>query len=755
MSTQAQPLQTEELPLQAEQFDEPEGGTPEPSEEFYGDWNEQLPTELQDCLKRMAQHFCDEFRYARRLEVMTDWKARGFWREMQHMSWNWDHQAWECLGGPQQSKNGSGPVSEDSAVMYSTNIYQGFGDSYIAVMTQQVPPLRWEPEDADEAADIETAKAANPMARYIQHENDPVKLLTKAAYLSWVCGRLHGWTTWAEDPRTGKPRETQCVEGVLEVKVPCIAERQEDFLYLQYSKEYHVAQVRAKVRGRAFSDPDYYKKIKGGSTGNGQDTYERIARISIKQGVSLRSAGGDAFAHLVTTQRTWCRPAAFLADCCEEKYRDQLLKLFPDGAYMEFDNGVYTGSRSANMDDEWNVENIMEGDGQSRNAKGTCLISVQERFNDIINATQDVYEKTMPASHWDDKMFDVDGMREQRSMPGARYGTDLKDMQVGDTIAAHVFFEPAATVSADMLQYAKELMSDIPEFLTGISAILFGADTQGDKSGKALSIQQSAAMGRIGLPWRTMKRFYAKMMEQAVRCACRNRKSDVKKGIPDQKGNIETIQVRLEELSGSIRAFPQDDEGMPQSTLEKRNAYLQLMQLAATDPVLHATLALPKNQEFAKKVIGLDIEIAGADSWNKQMVEINLLLAEPPQLVQPPPLQVPNPLVPEQMEEIPQGPQLQASIPIDEEWDDNAAEYITVKIWVNSQAGQKAKQENAPGFKNVQLHGDLHKQALQKQMAPPPAPPAPPPQPAPQIHFHAGGAPKAAEGGAPPQQAAA
>jgi hypothetical protein len=303
-------------------------------------------------------------------------------------------------------------------------------------------------------------------------------------------------------------------------------------------------------------------------------------------------------------------------------------------------------------------------------------------------------------------------------------------------------------------------MTDVPEFLTGISAILFGSDTTGDKSGKALSIQQSAAMGRIGLPWRTMKRFYARMMEQAIRCASRNRKDDMKKGIPDQKGNIETIQVRLEELSGTVRVFPQDDEGLPQSAIEKRNAYLQLMQLAATDPVLHQTLALPKNQEFAKKVIGLDIEIAGADSWNKQMVEINLLLAEPPQPVQPPPIQVPNPLMPEVMETIQPPMTLQASIPIDEQWDDNAAEFITVKIWVNSQSGQKAKQENAPGFKNVQLHGDLHRQALAKQMQAAQPPPQPAQQPAPQIHFHAGGgsssgAPKPESAATPPQQAAA
>ena len=752
MATAELPLQTVPLP------DEPESQVEEPQEESLGDWNERLDPDLQDCLKRLCQHFADEFRYPRRLEVMADWKARCFWREMQHLMWNWESECWEALG-PAGTKAGSQAEKYDSAVLYSTNMFQGFGESYIAIITQSVPNVRFEPEDPDEPADIETAKAAEPMRKIIQHENDPVKLMTKAAYYSWCGGRMHGWTRWAEDSRTKQSREMQSLHGSMEVKVPVTADEQCDYLYLQFSTEYHVAQVRAKVRGREFPD-GYWKKIKGGSTGNGQDMYERTARISAKQGISMRSAGGDTYAHLVTTQRTWMRPDAFLCeDVVTDAQRDQLNEIFPTGCYAEFDNGTYTGSRDANLDDEWTVENIMEGDGQFRNGKGTCLISVQERANDIINTAQDVYEKTQPASHWDDKMFDVDAMRRQRSMPGARYGLNLSEMQVGDTVSAHVFFEPAATVSADMLQYLKELMTDVPQFLTGISAILFGQDTGGDKSGKALSIQQNMAMGRIGLPWRTMKRFYAKMMEQAIRCAARNRKEDVRRGIPDQKGNIETIQVRIEDLAGNVRCFPEADENFPESWTQKRATYMQLLQEGNTDPLMRETLALPKNQELGKKLIGIEeLEIAGAESWNKQMIEINLLLAEPPKVIPPQAAQVPNPLTGD-VETVQLPAKEQASIGIDEEWDDHQAEYLTCKLWINSAEGQKQKKENLPGFTNVQLHGELHKQAIQKAMAamqPPPAPPQPP-----NIHLHAPGskppadkAPQAAPGAPPVAKAA-
>jgi hypothetical protein len=743
-----------ELPDDSEQaLPDQEQQAGEGEQPDYGPWNENIPQQWQDCLLKLARKYCDEFRYPRRLEVMQAWRARSFWRELQHLSWNWDGDCWDVLG-PAGANTSSETTKRDSAVLYSTNMYQGFGESFMAIVTQTVPSLRFEPEDPEDAADIETAANAESMRKLIQHENDPIKLMTKAAYYAWTDGRIHGWTRWEVDKRTGQPREMQSIEGSMEVKVPIIHEELCEYNYLQYSNEYAVATVRAKVKKRAFKDKDYYKKIRGGSHGNGQDIWERTARISVKQGISMRSAGGDTYAALVTTQRTWMRPDCFLdEECgCEEIY-DDLVKLYPLGVYLEVDNGTYTGSRNATMDDEWTVENIMEGDGSFRNAKGTCLVSVQERSNDIINVTQDVYEKTQPASHWDDKLYDLDGMKRQRSMPGARYGINQGELPAGDQLAGHVFFEPAAMVSPDMLQYLKELMTDIPEFLTGISAILFGSDSSGDKSGKALSIQQAAAMGRIGLPFRVMKRFYAGMMELAIRCGGRNRKEDFVKGIPDQNGNIETIAVRVGDLAGKVRCYPDKDENYPESWTSKRATYMQLLQEGNTDPTMKAILANPENQNLAKRLIGLqELTIPDAASWDKQMVEINFMLEEPPSPPrEQPPVQVPNPLQPQTIETIQPPPTPpKSTVPIDPDYDNHVAEFLTVTIWINSKKGQTAKVKNPVGFMNVRLHGLEHKAEIMKAMAPPPGPPLTAPATAPHHGAPAAGAPGHVPPSAPP-----
>src|ERR1700680_409194 len=171
------------------------------------------------------------------------------------------------------------------------------------------------------------------------------------------------------------------------------------------------------------------------------------------------------YSHLCTTQRTWMRPHLFLEDCVDSKWVDQLENLFPDGCLVEVDNGIYTGSKNANMDDEWAVENVMEGDGSNRNAKGTCLVSVQERFNDTANTTQDTFEKAQPAGHMDEEIFDLDAMTEQISAPGERHPVDMSSLPPGDTLSNHVFMQPPAAVDPSQLAYLKELGTDIPESL--------------------------------------------------------------------------------------------------------------------------------------------------------------------------------------------------------------------------------------------------------------------------------------------------
>ena len=119
--------------------------------------------------------------------------------------------------------------------------------------------------------------------------------------------------------------------------------------------------------------------------------YERLARLAQSQGGPL-TEGGDYNSNLITFQRTWLRPWAFFA-LDDKSLRDELLELFPDGAYVAFAGDVYCESRSENMDDHWRVLHALPGDGSSgRPALGDSLISVQERFNTLSNLQAETYD---------------------------------------------------------------------------------------------------------------------------------------------------------------------------------------------------------------------------------------------------------------------------------------------------------------------------------------------------------------------------
>jgi hypothetical protein len=180
---------------------------------------------------------------------------------------------------------------------------------------------------------------------------------------------------------------------------------------------------------------------------------------------------------------------------------------------------------------------------------------------------------------------------------------------------------------------------------------------------------------------------------------------------------------------------------------------MQLLQEGNTDPTMKAILANPENQNLAKRLIGLqELTIPDAASWDKQMVEINFMLQEPPSPPQEqPPVQVPNPLQPQTIETIQPPPTPpKSTVLIDPDYDNHVAEFLTVTIWINSKKGQTAKVKNQAGFMNVRLHGLEHKAEIMKAMAPPPGPPLTPPATAPHHGAPAAGAPGHVPPSAPP-----
>src|SRR5579862_7070646 len=333
--------------------------------------------------------------------------------------------------------------------------------------------------------------------------------------------------------RVANGEEVVTIVGGLELETPPWANEMHEYPYLQWNMEVHQARLRAAY-------PHAADKI-GPPVATSMQEYERLARLAQSQGGPL-TEGGDYNINLITFQRTWLRPWAFFA-LDDHALRDELLQLFPDGAYVALAGDVYCEARNESMDDHWRVLHALPGDGSSgRPALGDSLISVQERFNTLSNLQIETYEYGIPPIYADSEVLDFDALQNQTAEPGAHYPARSKP---GQSLAAG-FFQPApAEVPPDLAEHAANLMGPVAQFLTGAFPALFGGAMANNDTAAGYAMARDQAMGRIGLVWRRMKFFHADVMLLAVDCFRTNRPHDVEVTLLGAGAAFESKWIRL------------------------------------------------------------------------------------------------------------------------------------------------------------------------------------------------------------------
>ena len=749
--------------------------SPATSSASHGPNNEQLPERLQEALRRLVFQFSTESELSRRQEIRRIKQAHQFWRGLQYLWWNERDQNWH-LPFEQRLLNDS---SIDSMPRYEfvTNLYQAFGLSLIAVLSQDVPRVRFFPSSAQAEEDVAAAKAATEVAALVERNNRIGGLVVEEAFNLWTDGKVGAYVRFvvdgqrfgfhpetniaarqvgfgndvyvcpecgAETPsRTAGPAEpatpvqavkeplsrvsssdqtcAQCgallteenfvaaetitipqaetrfrapngqemitIVGGLELKTPPWANDMHEYPYLQWNMEVHAARLRAAY-------PHAADKI-GSPVATGMQEYERLARLAQSQGGPL-TEGGDFNPNLITFQRTWLRPWAFFA--LEDKaLRDELLALFPDGAYVAMAGETYCESRNENMDDHWRVLHALPGDGSSgRPALGDSLISVQERFNTLSNLQIETYEYGIPPIYADSEVLDFDSLQSQTAEPGSHYPARAKP---GQSLASGFFQPEPAQVPPDLAEHAASLMGPVAQFLTGAFPALFGGAMTDNTTAAGYSMARDQAMGRIGLVWRRMKFFHADVMLLAVDCFRRNRPNDVEVTLLGAGAAFESKWIRLADLKGNLFSYPETDEQYPTLWSQQRAVLLQLM--SSPDPQLQSVLAHPENMALIKRLIGLEeFVIPGEESRTKQYREIAQLVAEAPVVGRDDASGVEITL---------------PSIVPDEFADNHSIELEICMRWFSSDAGQVAKIESPIGYANVRAHALFHREYLLKQ----------------------------------------
>jgi hypothetical protein len=531
-------------------------------------------------------------------------------------------------------------------------------------------------------------------------------------------------------------QEVISIAGGLELNTPVWANEMHEYPYLQWQAEVHRAKLKAAY-------PLAANKIESAPSQGSEDVYARVSRLSVEQGLPSIHPG-DALMNLITFDRTWLRPWAFYA-IEDEAVRNELLVMFPDGCYVAFAGDVYCESRSESMDDHWRVLHALPGDGQNRPSVGDSLVQVQERYNVLSNMQAETYEYGIPPIYADPQVLDFDALANQVAEPAAHFPARARP---GQPLAAG-FFQPApAQVPPDMIRHQQDLIGPVAQFLTGLFPAIFGGNMEDVKTASGYALARDQAMGRLGLVWRRTKQFYADVLLLAVDSFRKNRPEDVEIPLLGPDGVLDARSIRTADLKGNICVHPEADETFPRLKSQQRGVLQQLFGI--NDPVIQRALTEPANLGYIKNVLGLtEMVIPGEDSRNKQLREIQQLLASAPIVVNlpvarhassaSPPVEGPAAAgalrpapqesgvapasLPAGSDTTPQNHQsrLEAgattalvlpSVHVDQLLDDHAVEFEECKRWSNSEAGQSARMTNPVGFANVRAHAEAHLRAM-------------------------------------------
>jgi hypothetical protein len=148
-------------------------------------------------LRDLMLQFRSEGLVARRPEVRRIKQARLFWQGLQYAWWNPNDMSWHLPFDPQAGEDKS--LEEMPRYQFVTNLYQAFGLSFIALISQDTPATRFFPQSAQIDVDVAAARAASDVAALVEDNNKVQQMLTGAGYFLWTDGKIGGYVRYVAD----------------------------------------------------------------------------------------------------------------------------------------------------------------------------------------------------------------------------------------------------------------------------------------------------------------------------------------------------------------------------------------------------------------------------------------------------------------------------------------------------------------------------------------------------------------------------
>jgi len=173
---------------------------------------EDVRPDLVNALRELVRQYREEGVASRRHEIRRIRQARLFWQGMQYAWWNESDMNWHL---PYESRTTDDRNLEDMPrYQFVTNFYQGFGLSFVSVISQDVPSVQFYPQSFQSLVDIAAARAASDVAELIERNNHVEDLLTSIGYFLWTDGKLGAYVRYVEDSQRFGFRDIELLEAV-------------------------------------------------------------------------------------------------------------------------------------------------------------------------------------------------------------------------------------------------------------------------------------------------------------------------------------------------------------------------------------------------------------------------------------------------------------------------------------------------------------------------------------------------------------
>lgn len=712
---------------------------------------EDYDQDIIDAIKEYIDRFKHSEETPRNAILKICQKCEYYWEGWQNIFWDENEHTYRL---PEDLK-AIFPNEEIDTDAYDKviNIYKAHGESILAALSAEIPTVKFFPENADVFDDILTAKSWSEMAKIVQRKNQAPLLFIRALYILFNQGLLCAYNYIQDDQKASPNKQPiqgtenqirrllfcpecgaelgdqtltpdlaarsnppntvcpSCGEDVgpefedVQMEVPAIVGEQEIPKKREKIELYgpthvqipHYVTSQDQIPILIFTTDQHRGLVAeiftGGDVENLKDDrgnykYDRWARLS-------NEYYGDLPEDVGSLEQVWIRPWVF--NTFEDDVRDRARAKFPNGAYCVFFNDEYIFSDTEDMDDHWTISVSPTSSKIHAQPLGKSLLPIQDMTNEAKNLTLETIRYSIPETFVDTKVVSLAKYKKTQLRPGMLIPATPR---AGRSLGEGFYTNKTASLSREVGPFEQGLHEDA-QFTSGAFPSIYGGALEGGSGTLGeYNASRAQALQRLQIVWKTVRVFWAEMLEKSVRDYISNMEFDEHEVQESGRNSYINVWVRRRNLTGQIgRVEPEASEHFPVSWAQKRDILLGMIQF--NNPAINEVMFHPENRGMLASYLGFDeLYIPGDGDRDKQLAEIALLIQSPdPNMPHPGPMMIIDELGRQMM--IP-------TVDIDSGIDDDPV-HITICIsWLLSPMGQQYKQMNPGAYMNVVAHKEMH-----------------------------------------------